>query len=247
MNWNGPIFPVFAHNLGGGYPRPICHLIPGNMHVAILEMDRKGFGDQLCISTEQIPSDSTHVVYAVDILLLPSRKRCFSKSSGSKGGTVILDLGDVCSRVRGRTCHWTCTGVGRRAAAVVFAFRTGGGVSGHRGEGDVGAGGGLEEEARRSVRLGVRRRIVHGGSGQRTALNSRLARASLSTETGSAAAAVLQCEREGSYVLQAGERVRRCEIARFCLQGIGVLGGGASSRGRPDWSAISDCLIPAPI
>ena len=168
MNWDSAIFPVFAHNFGDGYPRPICHLIPGNMHVAILEMDRKGFGDQLCISTTQVPADSTHVVYAVDILVLPSRKRCFSESSGGKGGSVILDLRDERSRVRGRTCHWTCTGVGRRAAAVVFAFRTGGGVSGHRGEGDVGAEGGLDEEGgrgrRRSVRLGVGRWIVHGGS-----------------------------------------------------------------------------------
>ena len=161
MNWNSAIFPVFAHNFGDVYPWPICHLIPGNMHVAILEMDRKGFGDQLCVSTAQVPSDSTHVVNAIDILLLSSRKRCFSEGSGSKGDTVILDLGDVRSGVRGRTRHWIFAGVCHTAAAVVFAFGRGGGeiVWRNRSEGDVGIGGGLEEgEVRGGRRMRRRRR-----------------------------------------------------------------------------------------
>jgi hypothetical protein len=51
MNWNSAILPIVADNLGDGYPWPIYDLIPGDVHIAILEMDGERFGDQFCVST----------------------------------------------------------------------------------------------------------------------------------------------------------------------------------------------------
>ena len=89
---NSTILPIITNNLTPPNPRPTNQLIPRNMHITTLKMHCKRIRDQLCLSTFQISTDTTHVVNTIYIVIVACSSGCFEVVSCCEDGG-ILDLG----------------------------------------------------------------------------------------------------------------------------------------------------------